>query len=72
MQQSGLARRRNVPRSQLYTEAFQEYLAHYGPEAMTAKLDEVHAAEDSRWRSPFPAQSLHLSKMLAMTRRNRW
>lgn len=42
-----LAKQRRVPRSQLFADALQEYVSRHGLEAVTAKLNEVYAAEDS-------------------------
>ncbi len=42
-----LAKQRHVPRSQLYAEALQEYVSRHGSEAITAKLNEIYAVEDS-------------------------
>lgn len=42
-----LAKQRRVPRSQLFAEALREYVSRYGSEAVTAKLNEVYAVEDS-------------------------
>ena len=42
-----LAKQRQVPRSQLFAEALQEYLSRHGSEAVTAKLNEVYGAEES-------------------------
>ena len=38
---------RGVARSQLIAEALAEYLDKHGPEATTAKLDEVYGSEGS-------------------------
>ncbi|MGK7295473.1 MAG: ribbon-helix-helix domain-containing protein [Candidatus Wenzhouxiangella sp. M2_3B_020] len=38
---------RGVARSQLIAEALAEYLDKHGPEATTAKLDEVYSSEPS-------------------------
>ena len=42
-----LAKQSHVPRSQLIAEALQEYLSRHGAEAVTAKLNEIYAQEDS-------------------------
>ena len=42
-----LAKQRHVPRSQLFAEALQEYVARHGGDAITAKLNELYALEDS-------------------------
>ena len=42
-----LAKQRQMARSQLFTEALEEYLARHGSAATTAKLDEIYATEDS-------------------------
>jgi len=42
-----LAKQRHVPRSQLFTEALKEYVSKHEPQAVTAKLDEIYAVEDS-------------------------
>ena len=41
------AKERGMPRSQLFTEALEEYLAQHGPEAITAQLDRVYNSERS-------------------------
>ena len=42
-----LAKQRQVPRSQLFADALEEYVNRHGAEAITAKLNEVYASEDS-------------------------
>jgi predicted transcriptional regulator len=42
-----LAKQRRMPRSQLFTEALEEYVSRHGSEAITAKLNEIYAARDS-------------------------
>lgn len=42
-----LAKQRRVPRSQVFAEALQEYVARHGSDAVTEKLNEVYAAEDA-------------------------
>jgi len=42
-----LAKQRQVPRSQLFSEALQEYLLRHGATAITARLNEVYAVQDS-------------------------
>jgi metal-responsive CopG/Arc/MetJ family transcriptional regulator len=42
-----LAKQRQMARSQLFTEALQEYVSRHGSEAVTAKLNEIYATEDS-------------------------
>ena len=42
-----LARQRQMPRSQLFTEALREYVSRHGPDAVTAKLNEVYGDEAS-------------------------
>jgi len=37
-----LATERGVARSQVYAEALKAYLEHHGPDAVTARLNEVH------------------------------
>jgi hypothetical protein len=39
-----LAAERRMPRSQLYAEALEAYLAEHGPHAVTERLDAVYAA----------------------------
>jgi metal-responsive CopG/Arc/MetJ family transcriptional regulator len=52
-----LAKQRHIPRSQLIAEALQEYISHHGPEAITAKLNDIYSAEDSDVEKPlFNAQ----------------
>ncbi len=43
-----LARERGIPRSQLFAEALEEYLAQHDPEAVTAQLNRVYDAESSK------------------------
>jgi metal-responsive CopG/Arc/MetJ family transcriptional regulator len=40
-----LAKQRQVPRSQLFAEALEEYVSRHGGAAVTAKLNEVYASE---------------------------
>ncbi len=47
-----LAKQRRVPRSQLFADALQEYVSRHGLEAVTAKLNEIYAAEDSAVDAP--------------------
>lgn len=47
-----LAKQRHVPRSQLFAEALKEYVSRHGSEAITAKLNEVYASEDSAVEEP--------------------
>lgn len=42
-----LAKQRRVPRSQVFSEALEEYVSRYGGESVTAKLNEVYNVEDS-------------------------
>jgi metal-responsive CopG/Arc/MetJ family transcriptional regulator len=42
-----LAKQRDVPRSQLFSEALQEYLLRHGSTAITTRLNEVYAVQDS-------------------------
>ena len=42
-----LAKQRQMARSQLFAEALEEYVSRHGPEAVTAKLNEIYASEDS-------------------------
>ena len=42
-----LAKERDVPRSQLFAEALEEYVSRHGADAVTAKLNEVYASEDA-------------------------
>ena len=42
-----LAKQRQVPRSQLFADALQEYVSRHGADAVTAKLNEVYASEDA-------------------------
>lgn len=56
-----LARQRQIPRSQLFAEALQEYVSRHGAEAITAKLNEIYAVEDSGVEQPLSkAQSASL------------
>ena len=47
------AKERGIPRSQLFAEALEEYLAQHGPEAITAQLDRVYDSERSQLDEPF-------------------
>lgn len=47
------AKERGIPRSQLFSEALEEYLAQHGAEAITAQLDRVYQAEESEFDEPF-------------------
>jgi metal-responsive CopG/Arc/MetJ family transcriptional regulator len=42
-----LAKERGIPRSQLFAQALEEYLAQHGPETITAQLDRVYESEKS-------------------------
>ena len=42
-----LAKQRNVPRSQIFTEALAAYLESRGSEAVTSKLNEIYGREVS-------------------------
>ncbi len=42
-----LAKERRIPRSQVFAEALEEYVAHHRPEAVTEKLDAVYRVEES-------------------------
>lgn len=42
-----LARQRAIPRSRLFTQALEEYVARHGSEAVTEQLNAVYAVEDS-------------------------
>lgn len=46
------AKERGIPRSQLFSEALEEYLAQHGAEAITAKLDQVYESERSELDEP--------------------
>ena len=54
-----LAQQRGVPRSQVYAEALRDYLASQGPEAITARLDELYALEGSRVESAWLHAQAH-------------
>ncbi len=41
------AAERNLPRSQVYAQALQEYLAQHSSDAISERLDEVYASESS-------------------------
>ncbi|CAN5123373.1 ribbon-helix-helix domain-containing protein [soil metagenome] len=47
-----LAKQRRIPRSQLFSEALQDYLSRHGSEAVTSKLNEVYASEDAAVERP--------------------
>lgn len=53
-----IARQRQVPRSQLFAEALQEYVSRHGAEAITAKLNEIYAVEDSGVEKPLTKAQL--------------
>lgn len=42
-----LAKQRHVPLSQLFAEVLQEYVSRHDGDAITAKLNELYALEDS-------------------------
>jgi metal-responsive CopG/Arc/MetJ family transcriptional regulator len=48
-----LAAELGTSRSQLYAAAVREYLARHRPDAVTAALDRVYAAEDSHTDAAF-------------------
>ena len=43
-----LAERRNVPRSQVFAEALEQYLKEHGGESIRQALDAIYSTEDSR------------------------
>lgn len=47
-----LAKQRRVPRSQLFAEALKEYVSRHGSDAITGKLNEVYASEQSAVEKP--------------------
>jgi predicted transcriptional regulator len=47
-----LAQQRQIARSQLFTQALEEYLARHASDAITAKLNEVYARADSGLEEP--------------------
>jgi len=47
------AKLRGIPRSKLFTEALEAYLAQRGPEAMTAQLNRVYETETSELDESF-------------------
>jgi len=53
-----LAKQRHIPRSQLIAEALKEYLSRHSSDAVTAKLNEVYAAEDSGLETPLSQAQL--------------
>lgn len=53
-----LARQRQVPRSQLFAEALQEYVSRHGAEAITARLNEIYAVADSGVEKPLAKAQL--------------
>lgn len=53
-----LAKQRHVPRSQLFAEALKEYVSRHGSEAITARLNEVYASEDSGVETPLAQAQL--------------
>jgi metal-responsive CopG/Arc/MetJ family transcriptional regulator len=42
-----LAKQRSVPRSRIFSEALEAYLEVQGPDAITAKLNQVYAQKSS-------------------------
>jgi len=46
------AKERGIPRSQLFSEALEHYLAQHGPEAITAQLDRVYDSDQSALDEP--------------------
>lgn len=48
-----LANERGIPRSQLFAEALEEYLAQHASEAITAQLDRVYDSEKSELDEAF-------------------
>ena len=47
-----IARERQIARSQLFTQALEEYISRHSPEALTAKLNEVYAGTESGLEEP--------------------
>ena len=47
-----LARQRQIARSQLFTQALEEYISRHASEAVTAKLNEVYAGAESALEDP--------------------
>lgn len=47
-----LARERQIARSQLFTQALEEFISRHAPEAVTAKLNEVYAGTESGLEEP--------------------
>jgi hypothetical protein len=47
-----LAKQRQMARSQLFTEALEEYVSRHGSDAIPAKLNEIYATEDSGVEEP--------------------
>ena len=62
-----LARRTKKSRSQLFSEALQEYVARHAPEAVTEAMDHRVCAEVAQGEDPFV--SLAASRVL---KRNEW
>ena len=57
-----LARQRQIARSQLFTQALEEYISRHAPELVTAKLNEVYAGTGSELEEPlFRAQFSHMA-----------
>lgn len=46
------AKERGIPRSQLFAEALEAYLAQNGPDVITAQLDKVYDSEKSTLDEP--------------------
>ncbi len=43
-----LAKQRQMARSQLFTEALEEYVLRHGSDAITSKLNDIYSSEDSK------------------------
>jgi predicted transcriptional regulator len=47
-----MARERRIPRSQLFAQALEEFVARHASEAVTAQLNEVYAKTESGMEEP--------------------
>jgi metal-responsive CopG/Arc/MetJ family transcriptional regulator len=47
-----MAQERRIPRSQLFAQALEEYIARHASEAVTAQLNEVYARTESGMEAP--------------------
>ena len=55
-----LARQRQIPRSRLFAEALEEYVARHGTDAVTARLDTVYSEEAADLEAPLADAQLRV------------